>query len=178
VRWTEADGTPARKLPASLIREGTERLEDAWAFSLEGDGEGVTEWLLPEGGTYGLYLWRRKLYRRFVVEDGASVNVALQLPPTAAPSGGATLHGTIKSPDGARASGLAFLIEMSGSPWTAIGETDGGGDFKVSGLPDGNGRIRVPFSWWRSRPPHEALDQAIRVFPGLDNHLEVQLRAR
>lgn len=178
LRWTEADGTPPPpRLSAVLIREDVVQLDRTWSAHRTADAAGIMEWRLPAAGTYGVYCWDRKLYRRIVVADDADRDLDLRMPRAIAAGGGVTLRGRVTLPDGAGANGFTVLFEPDGSEWATLGDTAGGGDLKLEGLVPGTGRLRVPWSPYRIGPPSAPYVQSIRLFADRDNRIDIELRA-
>ncbi len=153
------------------------RLDQTWSATRTADAAGVMEWRLPAAGTYGVYCWDRKLYRRIVVADDADRDLELRMPRVIAAGDGVTLRGRVTLPDGAGANGFIVLFESDGSEWATLGETDGGGGLKFEGLVAGTGRLRVPWSPYRVGPPYAPYVQSIRLFADRDNRIEIELRA-
>ena len=177
MRWTEADGAPAPRLFAVLLREDVARLDGSWVAHRTADAAGVMEWRLPAAGTYGVYCWDRKLYRRIVVADDADRDLELRMPRVIAAGDGVTLRGRVTLPGGAGANGFSVLFEPDGSDWATLGQTDGGGGLKFEGLVPGTGRLRVPWSPYRMGPPYAPYAQSIRLFADRDNQIDIELRA-
>jgi hypothetical protein len=67
------------------------------------------DWCLPAAGTYGVYRWDRKLYRRIVVADDVDRDVELRMPRAIAAGDGVTLRGRVTLPDGAERTGSLSL---------------------------------------------------------------------
>lgn len=177
LRWTEANGAAPSPIRATLTREDVVRLDQTWSATRTADAAGVMEWRLPAAGTYGVYCWDRKLYRRIVVADDADRDLELRMPRVIAAGDGVTLRGRVTLPDGAGANGFIVLFESDGSEWATLGETDGGGGLKFEGLVAGTGRLRVPWSPYRVGPPYAPYVQSIRLFADRDNRIEIELRA-
>lgn len=177
LRWTEADGTLPSPLRATLTREDIVQLDQTWSAHRTSDAAGVMDWRLPAAGTYGVYCWDRKLYRRIVVADDADRDVELRMPRAIAAGGGVTLRGRVTLPDGAGANGFTVLFEPDGSEWATLGDTAGGGGLRIEGLVAGTGRLRVPWSPYRIGPPCAPYVKSIRLFADRDNRFDIELRA-
>ena len=157
--------------------EKTVQLDQTWSAHRTSDAAGVMDWRLPAAGTYGVYCWDRKLYRRIVVADDVYRDVELRMPRAIAAGDGVTLRGRVTLPDGAGANGFTVLFEPDGSEWATLGDTAGGGGLRIEGLVAGTGRLRVPWSPYRIGPPSAPYVKSIRLFADRDNRFDIELRA-
>ena len=176
MRLSNADGTPAGRLEFGLGRDSATRLEETWHANLTTSDDGSAATPPLASGLYSVYVWNRGFQRRIQVTADMPEDLDLRLPPPLPSEGGATLRVIVRAPSGNPMNGLSLFIDLPGTPWAVGVDVNGGGEGEAKGLPPGDARVRVPYSWFRD-VPYRTFEQAIRLRAGEETRLEIDLRA-